>query len=142
MEQTTLSPSAIDRIRSSFGAQSLMETFGAELGVIERGHVEITAPILPGTLQQHGYAHAGLTFSLGDSAAGYAALSVMPEGAEVMSVEIKINLLAPAEGERLIAVGKVVKPGRRLVVVSAEVFAENAGTRKQVALLQGTMIPV
>ncbi|NDR55962.1 PaaI family thioesterase [Aliiruegeria sabulilitoris] len=142
MEKNTLSPSEVDRIRKSFAAQSLMRTFGAELGEIAPGRVEITAPILPGALQQHGYAHAGLTFSLGDSAAGYAALSMMPEGAEVMSVEVKINLLAPAEGDRLIAIGKVVKPGRRLVVVSAEVFADNVGTRKQVALLQGTMIPV
>ncbi|SDJ88588.1 PaaI family thioesterase [Aliiruegeria lutimaris] len=142
MEKKILSSSEIDRIRTSFAAQSLMRTFGAELGEIAPGRVEITAPILPGSRQQHGFAHAGLTFSLGDSAAGYAALSMMPEGAEVMSVEVKINLLAPAKGSRLIAIGKVVKPGRRLVVVSAEVFAEEAGTRKLVALLQGTMIPV
>lgn len=130
------------RIRSSFNAQTLMGTFGAELVSVEAGRVTISAPILPGSLQQQGAAHAGLTFSIGDSAAGYSALSLMPMTAEVLTVEMKINLLSPAIGDRLVAEGRVVKPGRRLTVVGAEVFAQSGEGRKLVALLQGTMIPV
>ena len=129
------------RIRASFARQTLMETFGAELLSVAEGECRIGAPILPGARQQHDFGHAGLTFALGDTAAGFAALSVMPEGAEVLTVEMKINLLAPARGERLIAIGRVLKPGRRLVVVGAEVLAEEAGRRTPIALLQGTMIP-
>lgn len=142
MDHTPLSAERVDKIRKSFAAQSLMETFGAELREISPGRVAITAPILPTVRQQNGFAHAGLTFSLGDSAAGYAALSVMPDEADVLSVEIKINLLAPADGDRMIATGHVVKRGRRLVIVTAEVDVEKDGIRKPVALLQGTMIPV
>lgn len=118
-----------------------MRTFQARLDSVTRGRVSISAPITPATSQQHGLAHAGLTFALGDSAAGYAALSVMPEGAEVLTVEMKINLIAAAAGERLVATGEVVKAGRRLVIVRAEVVAEAGGERRTVALLQGTMIP-
>jgi uncharacterized protein (TIGR00369 family) len=104
--------------------------------------VRIEAPILPGSRQQHGYAHAGLTFAIGDSAAGYAALSVMPEGFEVLTTEMKINLLAPARGERLIARGRVIKAGRRLVIVQADVHALDEGRETHVALLTGTMMPL
>ncbi len=132
-----------ERIAASFAKQSMMQTFEAALGEVREGAVTIEAPILPGARQQHGYAHAALTFALGDTAAGYAALSVMPEGAEVLTAEIKLNLLAPAEGQRLIARGRVVKPGRRLVVVQADVHARAAdGTERHVALLQGTMVPI
>ncbi len=131
------------RIRRSFAAQSMMETLGAELVQIAPGLVVIEAPVLPTVLQQHGAGHAGLAFSIGDSAAGYAALTMLPDDSEVMTAEMKINLLAPAKGERLIATGRVIKPGRRLVVVTAEVHAQDAdGNTRQVALMQGTMIPV
>lgn len=130
------------KLRASFARQSLMATFGAELTAIRPGECEITAPILPLARQQHDVGHAGLTFALGDTAAGYAALSLMPEAAEVMTAEMKINLLAPAAGERLIAIGRVVKAGRRLTVVTAEVHAEAGGTRRLIAVLQGTMVPV
>ena len=130
------------RIRDSFARQSMMATLGATLAGIEPGKVAITAPILPTSLQQHGAGHAGLAFSIGDSAAGYSALSLMPEGAEVMTVEMKINLMSPATGERLIAEGRVVRPGRRIVVVAADVWALTGEARKHVAMLQGTMIPV
>ena len=130
------------KIRESFARQSIMATFGAELGAIAPGRVSIRAPILPGARQQHGYGHAGLTFTLGDSASGYAALSLLEEEAEVLTAEMKVNLLAPAAGERLVAEGEVVRPGRRLVVVRASVFAEDAGARREIALFQGTMIPV
>jgi len=137
-----MTPEDIARIHSSFGAQSMMETLGATLEDVTRGSVTITAPILPGAMQQQGFGHAGLTFSIGDSAAGYAALTTLPLDSEVVTAEIKINLLAPAMGDRLIAVGKVVKPGKRLCVVTSEVFAETDGTRKLIAVLQGTMVPV
>ena len=130
------------RIRDSFDKQTMMQTLGATIDSVAEGRVVIVAPILPSSLQQQGAGHAGLTFSIGDSAAGYAALSLMPEGAEVMTVEMKINLMAPALGDRLVAEGRVIRAGRRIVVVAADVFAEIGGARKHVAMLQGTMIPV
>ena len=106
-----------ERVTRSFESQSMMKTLGARIHKVEKGKVTIEAPLLPLTLQQQGYVHAGLTFSIGDSAAGYSALTLLPEDKEVMTVEIKINLLAPAFGELLRAEGKVVKHGKRLVVV-------------------------
>ncbi len=130
------------RIKQSFGAQSMMVTLGAQLSKVSAGFVRITAPILEGTRQQQGFGHAGLTFSIGDSAAGYAALSLLPLDQEVVTAEIKINLLAPARGSLLIATGRVIKPGKRLIVVSAEVHAEQEGEQTLIAILQGTMVPV
>ncbi|MBD9526467.1 MULTISPECIES: PaaI family thioesterase [Paracoccus] len=130
------------RIRASFARQTMMQTLGATLAAIEPGKVTITAPILPTSLQQHGAGHAGLAFSIGDSAAGYSALSLMPEDAEVMTVEMKINLMTPATGDHLIAEGRVIRPGRRILVVAADVWAVTGDIRKHVAMLQGTMIPV
>lgn len=131
------------RVRDSFAKQTMMQTLGAEILSVERGRVVLAAPILPTSLQQHGAGHAGLAFSIGDSAAGYSALTVMEAGAEVMTVEMKINLMAPSMGERLVAEGRVIRAGRRIVVVAADVFAEmDDGARKHVAMLQGTMIPV
>ena len=130
------------RVRLSFQRQTMMQTLGATLLDIGDGRCTISAPIAPHLLQQHGAGHAALAFALGDSAAGYAALSAMPDGAEVMTVEMKINLLAPALGDRLEAQGEVVRAGRRLTVVRAEVFAITGASRKSVALLQGTMIAV
>lgn len=120
----------------------MMQTLGAEIDMIEKGVVTLSAPILESSRQQHGVAHAALTFALGDTAAGYAALSVMEEDSEVMTAEIKINLLAPGQGDRLVARGKVLKRGRRLVVVSADVFARSGDREVLIAVLQGTMIPV
>ena len=105
-------------VRESFASQSMMRTLGATLVEVSPGHCIIRSSIPEGARQQHGVGHAGLTFSIGDSAAGYAALSVLPAGVEVMTVELKINLLAPASG-RLVATGRVLKPGRRLIVVAA-----------------------
>ena len=130
------------RIADSFARQSLMATLRAELLEVAPGRVAIAAPILPGFLQQQGAGHAGVTFALGDTAAGYAALSVMPEDREVMTVELKINLLAPAVGRRLIATGEVLRAGRRLVIVRAGVVAERDDRTVPVAELLGTMIPV
>ena len=131
-----------DRIRSSFSRQSMMQTLGAEIASVTSGEVVITAPILPGSRQQHDVAHAALSFAIGDTAAGYAALTTMPENSEVMTAEMKIILLAPGAGDQLRATGKVIKPGRRLVIVTAEVHAITGEDEKLVALLQGTMVPV
>lgn len=130
------------RIRSSFDRQTMMQTLGARIDRIAPGEVAISAPILPGSRQQQGFAHAALSFALGDTAAGYSALSMMPEDREVLTAEIKINLLAPGKGDRLRATGRVLKPGRRLVVVAAEVHALDGDRETLVAVLQGTMVPV
>lgn len=119
-----------------------MQTFGATLDAIEPGAVTISAPIRASSGQQQGFAHAALTFGIGDSAAGYSALSIMDPEYEVVTCEMKINLLAPGIGDRLIARGRVIKPGRRLVVVAADVFAALGGQEKHIALLTGTMVPV
>ena len=130
------------RLRDSFARQTMMQTLGATMVTAGLGRVVIAAPVASHVLQQQGAAHAALAFGLGDSAAGYAALSVLPQGSEVVTVEMKINLLAPAVGDRLVAEGRVVRPGRRIVVVGAEVWAESGDVRKHVATLLGTMVPV
>jgi len=137
-----MDPAAVARIQRSFAAQSMMATLGAELADVSAGLVRITAPLLPGTRQQQGFGHAGLTFSIGDSAAGYAALTLLPLEREVVTAEIKINLMAPARGDHLIATGRVVKTGKRLCVVTAEVHAHSGKTQTLIAVLQGTMVPV
>ncbi|NVO26660.1 PaaI family thioesterase [Donghicola sp. C2-DW-16] len=129
------------RLRASFAQQSMMQTIGAELTSVADGTVTITAPVGDGVRQQQGFAHGGMLFSIGDSAAGYAALTTQPEGTEVMTIEMKINYLAPAAGQ-LEAVGRVIKAGRRMVVVAADIWADDGTRRRQVAMMQGTMIPV
>lgn len=138
----TLTPEIDAKVRASFARQTMMATLGAELIDLGHGTARVTAPILPGSRQQQDAGHAALTFAIGDSAAGYAALTLFDADAEIMTVEMKINLLRPALGARLIAEGRVLKPGRRVTVVQADVFAETDNTRKQIAVLQGTMIPV
>lgn len=133
---------AKDRIAESFKAQSMMRTLGATLSEIKDAHVVITAPILPGSLQQQGYGHAGLTFAIGDSAAGYAGLTTLPMDMEVVTAETKINLLVPAVGNHLKAVGRVIKPGKRLMVVASEIFACTDNKETLIAVMQGTMVPV
>ena len=137
----TLAADIEAKVRASFARQSLMQTFDAELLLLDEGRVQISAPVTGSVLQQHGVAHAGLTFALGDTAAGYAALTMIEGAADVMTAEIKINLLRPASGERLVAEGRVLKPGRRLIVVQADVFAENGDGHTHVAVMQGTMVP-
>jgi len=130
------------RIQASFDRQSMMATLGARLVETGEGSATIAAPILPGAMQQQGFGHAGLTFSIGDSAAGYAALTLIPVTQEIVTAELKINLLAPAKGDRLIARGRVIKPGRRLIVVSSDVYAQTDGVERHIACLIGTMMPV
>lgn len=120
-----------------------MKTLGARIDRIHAGEVTLSLQITPSMGQQHGAVHAGATFALGDSASGYAALTLMEPTAEVMTAEMKINLLAPAVGARLIATGRVAKAGRRLIVTQCDIEAEDEnGDRKTVAILQGTMVPV
>jgi uncharacterized protein (TIGR00369 family) len=131
-----------DRIRSSFAKQGLMTTLGATLGRVEPGHVEIA--LRPDTVnsQQHGFVHAGAVSAIADSAAGYAALSLMPAGRGVLTMEYKINLLAPAQGDRIVARGRVIKAGRTLTLAQAEVFTQTGGQEKLVAFLTATMMTV
>jgi uncharacterized protein (TIGR00369 family) len=119
-----------------------MRTVGATLEHVAAGEVHIALAVRPELTQQHGYIHAGILATIADSACGYAALSVMPEDAAVLSIEFKINMLAPAEGTRLIARGKVIKPGRTIVVCRADVHAEREGAEKLVATMTGTMMVV
>lgn len=137
-----IDPNIDDKIRQSFDKQSLMATLGAQILKVEEGAVEIEAPIASGNLQQQGFAHAGLTFAIGDSAAGYSALSLMPPDCEVLTTEMKIHLLAPGAGERLIARGRIIKAGRRLMIVQSDVYSVTDGQERHVALLTGSMMPV
>jgi uncharacterized protein (TIGR00369 family) len=131
-----------ERIRMSFSKQGLMSTLRASLGGISPGTVEIAIHPSPAISQQHGFVHAGAVSAIADSAAGYAALSLMPEGMGVLTTEFKINLVAPAVGERIIARARVVKSGRTLTLVQTEDFAESQGQEKLIALLTATMMSI
>ena len=131
-----------ERIRTSFAKQGLMATLGASLESVQPGAVTIALRPTAAISQQHGFVHAGAVSAIADSAAGYAALSLMPIGTGVLTTEFKINLVAPAAGERIVARGRVVKAGRTLTLVQAEVFAENRGSEKLIALLTATMMVV
>lgn len=130
------------RVAESFGKQAFMTTLGARLVRIAPGEVEIELPVAPHLTQQHGFVHAGAVATIADSAAGYAALTSMPAGAGVLTAEFKINLLAPAVGERLIARGKVVKAGRTLTLATAEVFALKDGGQKLCAMMTATCMTI
>ena len=139
-EQEQASPQVRERIRASFDRQGLMRHLGARLTDIAPGRVVITLPARPEVTQQHGYFHAGASSAIADSAGGYAAFTLFPEDATVLTVEYKINLLAPAVGDHIEAVGTVLKPGRTLTVCQLEVFAVQDGQRKLVAAGQQTLI--
>jgi uncharacterized protein (TIGR00369 family) len=128
------------RVRESFARQGAMATLGAELADIAGGRVVISLPIEPRLSQQHGFLHAGVVVAALDSACGYAALTLMPAESEVLSVEFKVNLLAPASGERLVAEGEVVRAGRTLTVCRGDAFAEGDGERVHVATMLATMV--
>jgi uncharacterized protein (TIGR00369 family) len=128
------------RVRDSFARQSIMELIGAELTRVAPGLVEIELPYRADLCQQHGYFHAGITSTIADSAGGYAAYSLFPADATVLTTEYKINLLAPATGERLRAVGRVVKPGRMLTICDVEVFVVKDGDAKLCAKLLQTLM--
>ena len=117
-----------------------MATLGAELVDISDGRVAIAVPIEARLSQQDGFLHAGVVVAALDSACGYAALTLMPEDAEVLTVELKVNLLAPAAGDRLLAEGDVVRAGRTLTVCRGEAFAEDGSERVHVATMLATMV--
>jgi uncharacterized protein (TIGR00369 family) len=119
-----------------------MITLGASLGEVSPGVVEIAIRPNPAISQQHGFVHAGAVSAIADSAAGYAALSLMPADTGVLTTEFKINLLAPAAGERIVARGRVVKAGRTLTLAQTEVFAESGGQEKLIALLTATLMNI
>ena len=129
------------KIFQSFESQAFMKTIGAQLEAVEIGKVVITVDLQPSMLQQHGYGHAGVAFSIGDSAAGYAALTKMEEHQEVLTAEMKIHLLSPADGKALKAVGSVLKFGRRIIVVQSSIYSVNENDEKLVATMLGTMVP-
>ena len=130
------------RVRASFERQGLMEHLGARISHIGPGRVQIVLPSRPEVTQQHGYFHAGATSAIADSAGGYAAFTLFREDSSVLTVEYKINLLAPAEGDELEAVGTVLKSGRTLTVCQLEVFAIRGSTRTLVATGQQTLIQI
>jgi uncharacterized protein (TIGR00369 family) len=130
------------RVRDSFARQQFMVTLGATLEHVRPGEVLIALPFSEALTQQHGFLHAGVAISVVDSACGYAALSLMEPGAGVMSVEFKVNLLAPAVGNRFVAVGRVVRSGRTLTVCQGELRAVQEDGETLVAVLQGTMMAV
>lgn len=130
------------RVRASFARQRFMETLGARLVSVQPGEVVIEVEVTPALTQQNGYAHAGVVTSIADNACGYAAYTLMPADANVLAVEFKVNLLAPAVGPRLTARARVVRAGRTLTVCQAEVFSGDAGEERLVAMMVGTMIAV
>jgi uncharacterized protein (TIGR00369 family) len=142
MPPEPVNPDYAARVASSFARQGIMETIGASIVRIAPGEVDIALPITPKISQQHGFAHAGVVSTIADSACGYAAFTLMPATAAVLTTEFKINLMAPAAGERLVASGRVVKAGRTLTVSQAEVHAERDGRRKLVAIMTATLMAV
>jgi uncharacterized protein (TIGR00369 family) len=128
------------RVRRSFARQGYMATLGAEIVHVATGEVDIALPFSEQLTQQDGYLHAGVVAGVVDSACGYAALTTMDPDAEVLTVEFKINLLAPAAGERLVARGRVLRTGRTLTVCRGDAFAIDAGRERHVATLTTTMI--
>ncbi len=133
-------PDFAQRVRASFAKQHAMDLIHATLPVVEPGLTEIHLPHWAGVEQQHGFVHGGVVGMIADSAAGYAAMTLVAASASVLTVEYKMNLVAPADGEKLIARGKVVRPGRTLVVTQAEVFAVKDGKEKLCALMQQTIM--
>jgi len=131
------------RVRASFARQKIMETIGAELTRVDAGTVEIEMAYRPDLTQQHGFLHAGIISTALDSACGYAAYSLMPEDAAVLTIEFKVNLLAPGKGERFLFRGSVTKPGRTIIVADGQAYAyEGDGGAKLVATMTGTMMVV
>ncbi len=136
-------PGYDQRIRQSFELQRIMNTLGATLTKVEPGRVEIELPFRKDLSQQHGFLHAGAITTIVDSACGYAAYSLMPEEAEVLAVEFKVNFLAPALGEKFLAVGEVFKAGKTLTIARGDVTALQAdGSSRQVAAMQSTIMNV
>jgi uncharacterized protein (TIGR00369 family) len=137
---TAADPDFERRVRESFARQRFMTTLGARLVSVTPGDVVIELPWREDLAQQHGVLHAGAVATVADSACGYAALSLMPAGAAVMSVEFKVNLLAPGHGDRFVAHGRVRRAGRTLTVCQGTVQAVDGGEEREIAIMTATMI--
>ena len=133
-------PHFAERVQASFAKQNAMHLIQATMPVVAHGKTEIHVAHWDGIEQQHGFVHGGVVGMIADSAAGYAAMTVVPASASVLTVEYKMNLVAPADGEKLIARGQVVRPGRTLIVTKAEVFAVKDGKETLCALMQQTIM--
>jgi len=130
------------KVKKSFSDQAVMKTIGASLEAIGAGEVEIEFPYQPSLTQQNGFIHAGIVSTVLDSACGYAAFSLMPQDASVLTIEFKINLLSPAKGDRFRGYGKVKKAGRNISVAEAELYAFSDQGKKLVATMVGTLMAV
>ena len=133
-------PDFAARVRASFGRQKVMAFMGAELAGVTPGRCEIRLPYKEDLSQQHGYFHGGVIGIIADSAGGYAAFSLMPADASVLTVEYKMNILAPGSGELLIAQGEVLKAGKTLVIARAEVYVVKDGREIHCASMQQTLM--
>ncbi len=140
MDWATRDPDFARRVAASFARQGFMVHLGAQLVTVRAGAVEISLPLGPHLSQQHGYGHAGAAWAIADSASGFAAMSLLAPGDGILTVELKINLLAPARGERLVARGRVERPGRTLTVCRSDVLAVSAGTETPIATTLGTFM--
>ena len=128
------------RVRNSFGRQAAMRTLGAVVNLVEPGEVEIEMPYRADLTQQHGFVHGGIVTAIVDSACGYAAFSLSAPDTAVLTVEYKVNFVAPAKGERLVARGEVVRPGATVTVCKGNVLAYEDGEEKLVATMLTTLI--
>lgn len=133
---------SLQRVRDSFALQGAMSTLGAQLTHLAPGAVDISFDWAPGLTQQHGFIHAGMLSAALDSACGYAGFSLMPEDAGVLTIEFKINLLAPAKGQRFRCEGRVLKPGRTIVLAEGRAFAIDGGQEKLCATMHCTLMAV
>ena len=130
------------RVRTSFARQPMMATIGARLERVAPGEVDVRVPFREAISQHHGFVHAGALTTAVDTACGYAALSLMPPGAGVLSIEFKVSLMSPGRGEAILARGRVVKPGRNVTFCQGEVFAVEGGAERLVATMSATMMVV
>ena len=141
MPHQASNPNFVEEIKDSFAKQTIMGLIGGELTRVEPGVVEISLTYRTDLTQQHGYVHAGIITTIADSACGYAAYSLMPPNSDVLAVEFKVNLLRPAKGDSFVARAEVIKSGRTLTVVRADVHALSSGDKRElVAIMQGTMM--
>ena len=142
MKFETKDENFVEKVQASFAAQSVMKFIGAKITRIEAGAVDIQIPYQKDLTQQNGFIHAGIITTIVDSACGYAAFSLMPKGAEVLSVEFKVNLLSPAIGDEFVAEARVLRAGKTLTVVQGDVFTVQGKQRKHVATMLGTMMSI
>jgi uncharacterized protein (TIGR00369 family) len=141
MAKQLTNPTFVQEIEQSFAKQTVMSLIGGELTRVEPGVVEITLAYRSDLTQQHGYVHAGIITTIADSACGYAAYTLMPPNSDVLAVEFKVNLMRPAQGETFVARAEVIKSGRTLTVVRADVHALTGNDQRElVAIMQGTMM--